>query len=445
MKKALLSLGALVLSGVILSSCSFGGGAPKIKAPKKGKAVDSVSTTLFGDTSFEIKKDDDYKDVAEKLYDLYNNMPMAWNGYTSAFESCYEEIDKYKETNRIQNERQVQDKVSVNETTTYYSDTSGDYKHVDNVFEAEVYSNNRRIAKQNSTYDKATEKNNANYSEMYYGYAKVDSSTNDYSFKEAIIQKGNMTETGKYSYQEGTEANEGRMAFYLEGSGKTSDEDFYTEYYYKLPNMYTESYRKPDKLDVEPEYSESIYMGTFEYDESFKDMIDYSFELTDSEIILKAKVNYTGDAYDFAYGKCEEKGDVNDSTVHNYLKDNVMQNEYKGSYIEYEIWIKYDQKDEDPENTFNYLSYTYYKETTYNKFDISEELTKARVADYLDEKIQNDYIGKKYTKKGMSSEVKTYKYNDPEKTAKQYKKKTEKLVKEAKKYNLFDKLTVYEA
>ena len=434
MKKALISLGALVLSGAVLASCSFGGGIPKIKALKKGKAVDSVSTTLFGDTSFEIKKDDEYKDVAEKLYNLYHSMPMAWNGYTSAYESYHEENDKYKETNRIQNE-----------TTTYYADTIGYYKHVDNVFEAEVYNNYRRIAKQNSTYDKETNKNNTNYSDMYYGYAKVDSSTKDYSFKEATIQKGNTTNTDKYHYQEGTESNKGRMAFYLEGSGKTSDEDFNTKYYYKLPNMYTESYRKSDKLEVEPEYSESIYMSTFEYDESFKDIIDYSFELTDSEIILKVKENYTEDAYDFAYGKCQEKGDTSDSTVYNYLKDNVMQNEYKGSYNEYEIWIKYDQKDEDPENTFNYLSYTYYKETTYNKFDISEELTKARIGDYLDEKIQNDYIGKKYTKKGMSSQVTIYKYNDPVKTEKQYKKKTDKLVKEAKKYNLFDKLTVYKA
>ena len=39
MKKALISLGALVLSGAVLASCSFGGGVPKIKAPKKGKAV----------------------------------------------------------------------------------------------------------------------------------------------------------------------------------------------------------------------------------------------------------------------------------------------------------------------------------------------------------------------------------------------------------------------
>ena len=445
MKKALISLGALVLSGAVLASCSFGGGVPKIKAPKKGKAVDSVSTTLFGDTSFEIKKDDEYKDVAEKLYNLYNSMSMAWNNYTSAYESSYEENNKYKETNRIQNEKQVQEKVSVNETTNYYADTIGYSKHVDNVFEAEVYNNYRRIEKENSTYDKETSKKNTNYTDMYYGYAKVDKSTKDYSFKEATIQKGNATNTDKYNYQEGTETSKGRMAFYLEGSGKTSDEDFYTKYYYKLPNMYTESYRIPDKLDVEPDYSESVYMGIFEYDESFKDMIDYSFELTDSEIILKAKENYTEDAYDFAYAKCEEKGDTSDSTVHNYLKDNVMQNEYKGSYVEYEIWIKYDQKDEDPENTFNYLSYTYYKETTYNKFDISEELTKARIGDVLDEKIQNDYIGKKYTKKGTTSLTKIYKYNDPVKTVKQYNKKTEKLIKEAKKYNLFDKLTVYKA
>ena len=65
MKKLSLSLGAVLLSGLVLASC---GANTSIKAPSKGKAVDSVT---FNGTSgsVEIKKDDNYNDVVEHILD----------------------------------------------------------------------------------------------------------------------------------------------------------------------------------------------------------------------------------------------------------------------------------------------------------------------------------------------------------------------------------------
>ena len=63
MKKLCLSLGAIVLSGLVLASCS----GVKINKPKsKGSAVDSISVTTSEGT-YEFKKDDKFADVYSKL------------------------------------------------------------------------------------------------------------------------------------------------------------------------------------------------------------------------------------------------------------------------------------------------------------------------------------------------------------------------------------------
>ena len=446
MKKALISLGALVLSGVILSSCSFGGGAPKIKAPKKGKAVDKISTTIAGDP-FELNKTDDYKDVFAKIYSTYHYLDIAEEGYITAFETINTIKSDYKETNKILNERKVYDKASEKMNTTNYTDNYSFYCKKDNVTDICSYNNRIRYGKGTSTSDKSSEINDMDYKETYYGKSHLDTSSKDYSFVEASITKGKTNYSEKDFTEGESEINNGNISFYLEGSGKTTDEDYNTRYTAKIPNLYNYTYSKATKVsDIDTVYGPEVSLSNFAFDETFKDLMEYSFELTDSEIILKAKGNFTVEAQQFAYYKCQQSGDTSESTVYNYLKDNTMKNEYKGSYTEVELWIKYDQKYVIKNNDYTYLSYTYYNQTTYNKYNISEELTKARLENYLDEAIINDYIGKKYTKKGMSSQVTTYKYNEPtEKVQKQYDKKASKLIKEAKKNNLLKDLVIYKS
>ena len=72
MKKTIMSLGALLLSGAILASCGMS--ASSIKKPNKGKAVDSVSFKTYDNDYDELelsfKKGDSFDDVMAALTKL---------------------------------------------------------------------------------------------------------------------------------------------------------------------------------------------------------------------------------------------------------------------------------------------------------------------------------------------------------------------------------------
>ena len=74
MKKTCLSVGALMLSGLILASCSFGSSnLLSIKKPKKGKVLDEldIKVSNIGEENLKIKKDDKAIDVFEALSQYY--------------------------------------------------------------------------------------------------------------------------------------------------------------------------------------------------------------------------------------------------------------------------------------------------------------------------------------------------------------------------------------
>lgn len=439
MKKAILSLGTILLSGVVLASCSFGGGISKLKAPKKGKKVDSISVQFDEDYTLDLKQGDEYKDICSKITSHYYYMGLANKNYAAGYEEYRKEKLNYKESFYFSSTRDILDNTSVSEELTNYSDNYAYYENKDGKVNAARYSDEIRKSKSNNNYGKYVEKSNSNFVMSRADKASKDNASNDYSFESASKQKGINEYTEKYISASESQGNEGAMYTYLTGSGKTTDDNYNNYYSARIPGLYSYSYTISGKVNLSPSFGSEVSLYPFIFNEAYGDLVEYSYELTDSEIILKAKASFSVEAYDYAYDKCSIDGDTSDEKVISCLKDDVLKNEFKGSYIEAEIWIRYDQK-YNPDDQYYSLRYSYYDYVSYNNFNISEEITKENYEDIIDEEIINDYIGKKYTKKGTAFEQTTYKYNDNN-----YDKKMDKLFKEAKKNNLLEKLTFQEA
>ena len=105
MKKLCLSLGAIVLSGLVLASCS----GVKINKPKsKGSAVDSISVTTSEGT-FEFKKDDKFADVYSKLssYQYFTiDNTLSGDNYEYAYKTKSSVSGKMTYTNYINEDNQ---------------------------------------------------------------------------------------------------------------------------------------------------------------------------------------------------------------------------------------------------------------------------------------------------------------------------------------------------
>ena len=429
MKKAIISLGAILFSGVLLASCSS---TKTLSKPNKGKAVDSVSFKT-DDGDIEIKKNDKYEDIVEKFDCYYLDIYSKDNAY--GFESV--ETDKSNIT-----EKNYVDTVYSGYSSKYAifnsytaKDTSSYYKNL--YRKAVVNSDGTEITSYfESTSTETGEIKSDNYSEKYNNSEKEG-----YAGYEASNSTNYTVDAGKYeitkekkktsSFKSEDVDNTKNLYQYLDKTEKKSDPDFGSEYRGYDKNGESYSYRITSFCDDINANTGSFYhffvVDTDGYDELYK----ASFELTDKYIILNIKLDYTTEMRSYAMKELE---DDTSSKMVDKLKE-LRDKEFKGSYSQYEIWISYDMKSDDNSNIV-VPTYVYYSSKEVNKYNIEKEITKDYLEkNNLDAEAYKSYIGKKYTKKGTDESSYQAKYND-----KNYDSKIKSLKNKCKKNNIFDDL-----
>lgn len=444
MKKLSLSLGAVLLSGLVLASC---GANTSIKAPSKGKAVDSVT---FNGTSgsVEIKKDDNYNDVVEHILDEGFTLELTDDDATeSSYIGTREDTKSITGKNyltttsdialsipggkqKVLSDKVIYENLSLNSS----SKTSAD-----NYFKDEGKDGNTNI----TVYAELN-------SDMKFN-VKADKYKVDYEYKTANAIAGTYKEdntnvsvdAGKYMLYsiKGSTTNRDNsgsgnmnrsMYQYLDKSVKIDSDELYATYSGYSGDTYV-SYKVSTffNTDFDNDFETEVPFYTFAMspEENMKDFYDASFELTDKYIILKIKIDYTNQMMAYALSELEDEDKMPEK-----LKE-LKNKEFKGSYQEYEIWIDYSNKDDD---SYSELTYAYYNSTVVDKEKIEKDITK----EYLEDRGYNvdlfeDFIGKKesYTINNKTTQTIAVNGNKYDSKIKNFKAK-------CKKNNIFDKITM---
>ena len=434
MKKLLLSVSSILLSGVVLASCS--NGFTYIKAPKKGKPVDRINVQIGENTTLSFDKDDTFEEVIDKIDDYYTSFKMYVNkDKKSSFESIEKESSNIKERNHIEDSTTIYDKYDILNSYEEYADIYRNcIKEEADSYEYEYYINSKSKLNTKQTRDKFSVINKGNNNSESYTHPKYDEDDNKYSLIYSSYNSSNNTETYKYENEKETNKEKNSLYKYIDKSGDI-DDTFNNIYkgYDSIGKLY--SYR-PSQYFEEMYHSYISLTNIYDNSEIYNDFRDLKIELTDSEIILKGKLNYSYDAIEYVNFMMGYDNQNGDAAFEEYLEA-AMDNEYKGSYKEFELWLRYDEKLDD----YNTLTYSYYSVKSEDYYDIKEELSMELLSYVgLDKEYMNDYYGKTYTKKGSTKYSFIEKYNDKF----DYSKKINNLNKKCKKNNIFDKIEMKE-
>lgn len=429
MKKIYLSLGAMLLAGVVLASCGANSG---VKKPSKGKAVDKVTFTDSSIGATEFTKDTKAEDLVTSLTGyLYPSSSDAKNNEYKITSIHSENSTTTKENTIFSNEfyKKYKESETASGSVDYYTRTEFSESEVKSeVYFDRTYGGTESNSADDMSYtteEKTTEKNAGSYVEKTSGERTIDFGV----YKE---EKGSYKT--KSSTMSGESSTGSKVYKYLDASEKPTDENYGATYYGTGDSGETYYYTISSFFKDQGDYS-SICVSDF-YQEKYKDLFDVSFELTDKYIIIKADVTYLNEVRNYLSEKSNLEDKSYDSTEA-YLSayKDILAKEYKGSKTTYEVWIDYNTKDPNEEDKVM-LSYAYYKVEKVIKASYSIELNdkyfdKNPVADELKEKA-----------KGKTQKVKI---NETEKTeyavnTNDYSKKIKSVKDSCKKNNIFDKL-----
>ena len=457
MKKTIMSLGALLLTGAVLASCS-NSNAASIKKPSKGKAVSEVSFKAYNDddeeTNISIKKSDSFDDVMAALVQM-PTIYMTRNESDDAIEETYTYSSTYKSTMKAKN---------------YYTNTLYDkYESKGESTSSEDYymkMSSSDEKDETTVYDKTTMNlTSKNVKNKYVTSEKINSETGvagttttkreNGSISERSVDGGRYqknTSNGSETYVGGKETNSesAKEYKYLKASEKQDDENYNATYYGydSMGNYY--SYKISDFLSLKslsPYYMKSggsyypyyavattsINLSNY-YDDGFmKDYTKGSFEITDKYIIIKMDTSYNRSVYQDAYAL------AGDSATESQIKseyDKLIKGEYKGTKANYEIWINYKNELRNSDG-FNYLSFSYLKATETNKLNRKAKYDDDYFNRYgiSNQETKDLLSGKEYTMNGTGSMTYEMTIN-----FKDYTKKINSMKDTCKKNNIFDEI-----
>lgn len=433
MKKLCLSLGAILLSGLVLASCN----GVKINKPKsKGGAVDNINVALDSQT-LEINKDD-------KFGDVYSALSMY--GYFSVDNE--ESDEKY--------EFSYKSKSSTSGKVTYTN-----YVDEDNQYLYKKYSSTVKKSAFEENYFKG-EDINGNYKyETYYNYVSKEKLKKE-SSEETKIKEVNDTVTfgGSYSDDRGVRSvdigcftsntknqstksktskdvlkDTKKQYTYVNESENPSDEHYNdSKYGYDNDGNYYEY--SISSFEEYYEYPMGFPLGRYLlYNESIDDLCDYSFELTDNYIIIKGSSKATPTVFRELHSYIDAETQDEFFTK----AKSLLESDYKGSKVDVEIWIDYTRDSITEGKKMLTLSYAKYKEVykvNYKRTYDDRMLQMFGFAPEFEEEIK----GKEYTAKG--SVVTTGEIGG---SSDNYTKKIQSFQKKAKKNNIYDKITFFYA
>ena len=433
MKKAIISLGAILFSGVLLASCS---NTKTLSRPSKGKAVNSVSfKTADGDV--EINKNDKYEDVIEKIGPShYINVYKKDNSYG------LEIVNNYKSSGKSQN---------------YISSSLGETGYTYRVYasESSKSSSSQYIdayAKyedgKTTAFFESTNKSSGNTKASDYTGSYTINEKHGYAGTRAEDSNSCSVDAGKYDIRKSknknnlpgstTQDEDKKVYQYLDKTEKKSDSNYDATYggkddkgnYYSYNiTSFGGDYIAPTSVDFDP-FHVYFYRPSSPWNQQlngeYEDLYKGSFELTNKYIILKMKLDFTENTYRYATRELSYEGTDSDANIAKILKQ-FKDNEYKGSYSEYEIWLSYEEE---------LRGFAYYSSKEVTKANINKEITREYlVKNNVDPDEYSSYIGKNYISKGTSEYIYQAKYNN-----KNYDSKIKSLKNKCKKNNIFDDL-----
>ncbi|MBQ9900092.1 MAG: hypothetical protein IJM36_03065 [Acholeplasmatales bacterium] len=428
MKKAIISLAALAFTGVVLASCSNS----SIKAPKKGKAVESIELTKDNNT-ISFNKSDSFDDVFGKIYDAtHGTVSLKAEEESFSFKQIETLKSVIKKTNAFDNNNDnIYDKVKLENSANISNEVYAKmHQENENDISAELYTYEGKKTSIKVSYDKYKEATKENSKDIVAGYMKFKD--NKYSIDGGNYVKNSVTYTYNENHMNNKEKVNDEEYTYLNDSITVTPPDYsdlYKNYVaYKGDKKYSYNYSNYLPVESYQPNNYSLYLSDF-YEDEYKDFYETSFELTDKEIILKTKTHLTYDLFNYYY---EKKARTESTKTEDEDLHDIIDNEYKGSYIQREIWISYD-------TDFDGFTYSYFSEEGVSKTNIEFEWTKEYIETLNSNKLITDaYIGKKYTEKGNSKS--THKIIA---TSTNYNKKIDSFIKKAKKNNAFEGLHFY--
>ena len=430
MKKAIISLGAILFSGVLLASCSS---TKTLSRPSKGKAVDKVNLN-----DVEINKNDKYEDVIEKIGPSHYI-----NVYTKDASYGLEVVNNYKSSGKSQNYISS----SLGETGYTYrvyasnSSKSSSSQYID------AYS--KYEDGKTTSFFESTNKSSGNTKASDYTGSYTINEKHGYAGTRAEDSNSCSVDAGKYDIRKSknknnlpgstTEDEDKEVYQYLDKTEKKSDSNYDATYGGKDDKGNYYSYNITS-FGFSGDYHTSVDFDPFhqysyrapspwvqQLNGEYEDLYKGSFELTNKYIILKIKLDFTESMYRYADRELYYEGtDSDDANIAKKLKQ-FKDNEYKGSYAQYEIWLSYEDE---------LRGFAYYSSKEVTKANINKEITREYlVKNKVDPDEYSSYIGKKYISKGTSEYIYQAKYNN-----KNYDSKINKLKDKCKKNNIFDKI-----
>lgn len=432
MKKLCLSLGAIVLSGLVLASCS----GVKINKPKsKGSAVDSVSVTTSEGT-YEFKKDDKFADVYSKLssYQYFTiDNTLSGDNYEYAYKTKSSVSGKMTYTNYINEDNQyLYKKYVATAKQTYIEDNYFKGEEKDGNYKLETYYNS--VSKEKYKYESAEETKTSSEEETKtyggtYSNEREVHSVNFGIFKSEVKKNSTKTKTTKDSKNEKEKSYK-----YVNETENPTDENYgKTRYGYDKDGNYYSYQISSFFYDHSPLMLPISYY--IMYNEAIEDICDYSFELTDNYIILKGTSKLTRSILNDMSGYVDAESQED---FYKKAKD-LVNTDYKGSKLNIEIWIDYTRDSSTEGEKMLTLSYAKYKEVS--KFNYKRTYTEKQFQNsYFDKAFIDEVKGKEYTAKG--SMTTTGEIGD---SSDNYSKKIEKFQKKNKKNNIYDNITFFYA
>ena len=447
MKKVYFSMGAMLLAGVVLASC---GNSSSLSKPKKGKAVDSVDIKVgsfsLSDYDLKIEKNSENKDVFPKFIDSY------LVGYkTDVFDYAVGEVaysmvatenttytgTNYLDASNYLLHKNLKAKISGKTSREGYITMN---QESENKSSSKSYYNNSTAFKMNMNYGDISSTQIRNEVKTFGGDLGSSTealiNTNNYDF--GVYEKSSY-EYGTNSFgMKQTEKESEETYKYFNKTEKSTDEDYAKRYYgYDKSGQY-QSYKLLELGDYPYEIHDSITAYDL-YDEDYKDLYEASFELTDKYIILKSKVNCTDAIASEAEAYFNRQGIS--ATAEQFVSkiNEIREEKYKGSYVEYEIWLSYFTTFKD-ETDRHLITCDYYKKKEVTKVNYSgtyddayfeeHEITKDAVKDLAK--------GKKFTIKADGIETTEYAVS-----TKKFDNKIKNFKKKAEKNNIFKDMKMY--
>lgn len=431
MKKLCLSLGAIVLSGLVLASCS----GVKINKPKsKGSAVDSISVTTSEGT-YEFKKDDKFADVYSKLssyqYFTIDNTSSGGN-YEYAYKTKSSVSGKMTYTNYINEDNQyLYKKYVATAKQTYTEDSYFKGEEKDGNYKMELYYNS--VSKEKYKNESSEETKTKNISETTTCGGTYSNEREVHSVNFGIFESETKKETTKTKTTKDSGNKKEKSYKYVNETENPTDENYgKTRYGYDKDGNYY-SYQISSFFDDRDPLTLPISYYVM-YDEAIDDLCDYSFELTDNYIILKGTSKLTRSIlYDMNdYIDAENREDF-------YKKaKNLVDTDYKGSKLNIEIWIDYTRDSLTEGEKMLTLSYAKYKEVSKFNYKRTYDENKLQHYYYFDKAFIDEVKGKEYTAKGSMTTT-----GEIGNSSDNYSKKIEKFQKKNKKNNIFDNITFF--